>query len=210
LTHARTDYSSFWQKYSEIQQPDYVPDEVDVAYADVKSPGLYEDIIHLSERFRALYVCGGFNRALLDHMGGIDFVVYTVDLTAYEQTVVCNGKSFNRLGCTIRCVRHLTLSSRFQTTGFIMILVNVEKFGQRLLTSPLEAHFPAYDGGNDIAKATAFIEGQFKINSRTEVYSGELWEELGLRFLPKILVHSIVRKEWERILIESAYLDKHT
>jgi hypothetical protein len=132
-------------------------------------------------------------------MGGIDFIIYTVDLTTYEQTVVCDGRSVSRLDRTIRCVRHLALSSLFRTTHFIVLLVNVEKFGHRLLASPLEAHFPTYNGSNDIAKAATFIEGQFNINNRTQVYRGELWEELGLRFLPKILLHAVHRRTISRM-----------
>jgi hypothetical protein len=138
-------------------------------------------------------------------MGGTDFIIYTVDLTTYEQSVVCDGKLINRLDRTIRCVRHLAHSSLFKTTNFIVLLVNVEKFGHRLLASPLEAHFSAYEGGNDMTEATNFIGQQFDANRdkyrSIDVYYGESWDKRGPGFLQAVIRDAKVQSDLARVAL---------
>lgn len=55
----------------------------------------------------------------------------------------------------------------------ILFLTKFDRLGDKLLQSPLEAHFPNYTGGCDSSRAAYYILGEFeKVNKRGgQIYS---------------------------------------
>jgi guanine nucleotide-binding protein G(i) subunit alpha len=96
-------------------------------------------------------------------------VLFVVDLLCYDNIISGDNEMTER----IELFNNTVNANPFSETTIVLFLSNVSKFRQKLAHSPLETHFPDYDGGADGDRAAEYLLGRFKQvdrSSRNRLY----------------------------------------
>lgn len=101
----------------------------------------------------------------------ISTLILVVDLTSYD--IPSPTGTHNRMRNLMHSFHQLTSLSALRRASTVLVWNKIGVFKHKLPYSPLEPHFPDYDGGDDADKAIAFLSRKFKhMTPRpSEVYS---------------------------------------
>lgn len=146
-----------------IAAPDYVPSQSDILRTRKKTSGIFD--------FR--FQMGGLNIHMFD-VGGqrserkkwihcfdnVTLIIFCVALSEYDQ-VLLEESTQNRLEESLTLFDSVVNSRWFSRTSVILFLNKIDVFASKLPYSPLEKHFPDYNGGDNINKAVKYILWRF-------------------------------------------------
>jgi guanine nucleotide-binding protein G(i) subunit alpha len=91
-------------------------------------------------------------------------VLFVVDLLCYDNIISGDNEMTDR----IQLFESVVNGKSFPKTTIVLFLSNISKFRQKLAHSPLETHFPDYDGGEDGDRAAEYLLGRFKQVDRSQ------------------------------------------
>jgi guanine nucleotide-binding protein G(i) subunit alpha len=91
-------------------------------------------------------------------------VLFVVDLLCYDNIISGDNEMIERIQLFDGTIN----DKSFSETTIVLFLSNISKFRQKLAHSPLETHFPDYDGGEDGDRAAEYLLGQFKQVDRSQ------------------------------------------
>lgn len=146
-----------------ISAPDYIPSQSDILRTRKKTSGIFD--------FR--FGMGGLNIHMFD-VGGqrserkkwihcfdnVTLIIFCVALSEYDQ-VLLEESTQNRLEESLTLFDSVVNSRWFSRTSVILFLNKIDVFASKLPYSPLEKHFPDYNGGDNINKAVKYILWRF-------------------------------------------------
>lgn len=153
----------FLSNISRIATPDYIPTQEDILRTRKKTSGIFD--------FR--FEMGGLNIHLFD-VGGqrserkkwihcfdnVTLIIFCVALSEYDQ-VLLEENTQNRLEESLTLFDSVVNSRWFSRTSVVLFLNKIDVFANKLPYSPLEKHFPDYNGGDNINKAVKYILWRF-------------------------------------------------
>ncbi|SGZ50876.1 CIC11C00000005915 [Sungouiella intermedia] len=153
----------FLSEIDRIAAPDYIPSQSDILRTRKKTSGIFD--------FR--FQMGGLNIHMFD-VGGqrserkkwihcfdnVTLIIFCVALSEYDQ-VLLEENSQNRLEESLTLFDSVVNSRWFSRTSVVLFLNKIDVFASKLPYSPLERHFPDYNGGDNINKAVKYILWRF-------------------------------------------------
>lgn len=157
----------FLSDIDRIAAPNYIPSQSDILRTRKKTSGIFD--------FR--FEMGGLNIHMFD-VGGqrserkkwihcfdnVTLIIFCVALSEYDQ-VLLEENSQNRLEESLTLFDSVVNSRWFSRTSVVLFLNKIDVFASKLPYSPLETHFPDYNGGENINKAVKYILWRFnKVN----------------------------------------------
>lgn len=93
---------------------------------------------------------------ILPQFEGVQCCLFTIDLTCYDR-YLNDQAGTNALRDRIAKLKDIFLSPLFIETLVMLMFTNGSAFAKHLITSPLNGHFPDYNGGNNVDAATKYI-----------------------------------------------------
>lgn len=153
----------FLSDIDRIAAPNYIPSQSDILRTRKKTSGIFD--------FR--FEMGGLNIHMFD-VGGqrserkkwihcfdnVTLIIFCVALSEYDQ-VLLEENSQNRLEESLTLFDSVVNSRWFSRTSVVLFLNKIDVFASKLSYSPLEKHFPDYNGGDNINKAVKYILWRF-------------------------------------------------
>lgn len=155
---------SFLNSNRRIFQPDYLPNDDDIARMQKISCSLEDITINLG---RTLYRYMEFDFArparwnCLSQFGVIDVVAFVVDLATYDEQCSENNAQTG-LQQAIALFDDLCKSNRLLWSRIVLSTKNLELFRRKLWIKPLRDYYPQYEGGSDYATAYKYIVNHFQ------------------------------------------------
>lgn len=153
----------FLSDIERIAGADYIPSQSDILRTRKKTSGIFD--------FR--FLMGGLNIHMFD-VGGqrserkkwihcfdnVTLIIFCVALSEYDQ-VLLEESTQNRLEESLTLFDSVVNSRWFSRTSVVLFLNKIDVFASKLPYSPLEKHFPDYNGGDNINKAVKYILWRF-------------------------------------------------
>lgn len=129
-----------------------------------------------------------------DCFKGIPTLIFLYDLTEYDH--YCHYPiDKTGFGETIEFFRHLAEGKMFADTTFILYLVKVTEFQEKLRRVPLSRYISGYTGENNACEAAAYIRGEFaarmKSGHRLRTRICDYSDPLNVDFLFSSVDHSM-------------------
>jgi len=93
---------------------------------------------------------------ILPQFAGIQCCLFTIDLTCYDR-YLNDDAGTNALRDRIAKLKDIFVSPLFKETLVMLMFTNGSAFAKHIITSPLNSHFPDYNGGNNADAATKYI-----------------------------------------------------
>jgi len=160
---------SYLSTIERICQPDYQPSTMDIIRAPEKIDTLKETNVSM-DHLTAQFIEYNEDNAtkILFQFAGIQFCLFTVDLTCYDQ-YLDDRQNTNALQDRLSLLKAVSRSAYFAETIILLILTNASAFANKLASSPLSTHFSDYGGGNDVAAAKKYILKCFRQVHRSDL-----------------------------------------
>ncbi|KEF59010.1 uncharacterized protein A1O9_03853 [Exophiala aquamarina CBS 119918] len=93
---------------------------------------------------------------ILPQFAGVQCCLFTIDLTCYDR-YLNDQAGTNALHDRISKLKYILLSPHFSDTLVMLMFTNGSAFAKHIITSPLQGHFPDYNGGNNVDAASKYI-----------------------------------------------------
>lgn len=156
--------SYFLSNLERITQPDYIPTNNDVLRTRKKTSGIYDFKFQMGSGLNVqMYDVGGQRserKKWIHCFDNVTLIIFCVALSEYDQ-VLLEENSQNRLEESLTLFDSVVNSRWFARTSIVLFLNKIDVFADKLPYSPLEKHFPDYNGGNNINKAAKYILWRF-------------------------------------------------
>ena len=157
----------FCSEIERIAQPDYVPTTADILRTRKKTSGIYDFHFNMGSSNVHMFDLGGQRserKKWIHCFDNVQLIIFCVALSEYAQ-VLLQESSQNRLEESLFLLDSVVNSRWFARTSVVLFLNKIDMFANKLPYSPLEDHFPDYNGGDNINKAVKYILWRFmKVN----------------------------------------------
>lgn len=161
--HLSDSASYFFDEIDRFMKPDYIPTEMDVLRARVKTVGIEEAKFKFENvAFRVVDVGGqrSERRKWIHCFEQVTAVIFCVALNDYDLTLR-EDETQNRMRESILLFDQICNSNWFRNTSFILFLNKMDLFKIKIATIDLKVCFPNYTGGCDYDAASGFIRSRF-------------------------------------------------
>ncbi|KAG7666443.1 GPA2 [[Candida] subhashii] len=163
-----TDY--FLSDLSRITDPNYIPSTTDILRTRKKTSGIFDFQFDMGNGLNIhMYDVGGQRserKKWIHCFDNVTLIIFCVALSEYDQ-VLLEENNQNRLEESLALFDSVVNSRWFARTSVVLFLNKIDVFAQKLQYSPLENHFPDYNGGNNINKAAKYILWRFNQVNRS-------------------------------------------
>lgn len=156
-----TDY--FLSDVERFSTPNFIPTQLDILRTRKKTLGIFDFRFQMSNLNIHMYDVGGQRserKKWIHCFDNVTLVIFCVALSEYDQCLL-EENSQNRLEESLTLFDSVVNLRWFSRTSVVLFLNKIDVFASKLPHSPLEAHFPDYNGGNNINKAVKYILWRF-------------------------------------------------
>lgn len=157
----------FCSEIRRIATPDYMPTPADILRTRKKTSGIYDFRFQMGSTNVHMFDVGGQRserKKWIHCFDNVQLIIFCVALSEYDQ-VLLEESSQNRLEESLTLFDSVVNSRWFARTSVVLFLNKIDIFANKLPYSPLEDHFPDYNGGDNINKAVKYILWRFmKVN----------------------------------------------
>ncbi|WPK25762.1 hypothetical protein PUMCH_003090 [Australozyma saopauloensis] len=157
----------FFTEIKRIASPDYMPTPADILRTRKKTSGIYDFRFQMGGTNVHMFDVGGQRserKKWIHCFDNVQLIIFCVALSEYDQ-VLLEESSQNRLEESLTLFDSVVNSRWFARTSVVLFLNKIDIFANKLPYSPLEDHFPDYNGGDNINKAVKYILWRFmKVN----------------------------------------------
>ncbi|KAL1919262.1 uncharacterized protein VTP21DRAFT_1954 [Calcarisporiella thermophila] len=160
----------YFDSIERISQPNYIPTDQDVLRSRVKTTGITEATFHVGDITYRVFDVGGQRserKKWIHCFENVTAIIFLVAISEYDQNLR-EDESVNRMQEALTLFDSICNSRWFVNTSIILFLNKIDLFREKLLTSPLNAHFPDYTGGQDYDSACEYFLNRFVALNRSE------------------------------------------
>ncbi|MCJ1377204.1 guanine nucleotide-binding protein subunit alpha [Xylographa soralifera] len=196
----------FFRSISRLGNSSYVPTDQDILRFRVKTTGITETTFDASGQILLIYDVGGVRserKKWIHCFENVGAVLFTVDIASYDQ-LLFEDEKVNRIQEALTLFDSIVNSRWFVHTEFALLFTKYDKLATKLKASPLKNYCPDFEGGHDLAEATAYITDRFVSLSRhddkvIEVYYTSIADderslgETAIDFLKRVTYHDSAR-----------------
>lgn len=162
--------SYFLSDLDRISQPNYIPSVDDVLRTRKKTSGIFDFNFNMGSGLNIhMFDVGGQRserKKWIHCFDNVTLIIFCVALSEYDQVLLEENKQ-NRLKESLALFDSVVNSRWFARTSIVLFLNKIDVFAKKLPYSPLENHFPDYNGGNNINKAAKYILYRFNQVNRS-------------------------------------------
>lgn len=162
--------SYFLSDLDRIAQPNYIPSVDDVLRTRKKTSGIFDFNFNMGSGLNIhMFDVGGQRserKKWIHCFDNVTLIIFCVALSEYDQVLLEENKQ-NRLKESLALFDSVVNSRWFARTSIVLFLNKIDVFAKKLPYSPLENHFPDYNGGNNINKAAKYILYRFNQVNRS-------------------------------------------
>lgn len=147
-----------------VAEADYEPTDEDIIMTRVRTTGIVEiSYTHMDHTFTFVDVGGqrSERRKWLNVFDNVDAIVFLSSLAEYNQRLFEDVNVW-RIKESLTLFQQIAGRKAFARTPIYLVLNKKDIFGDMLAETSLDEVFPEYKDGKDAAKATGFIEEQFR------------------------------------------------
>lgn len=153
----------FLSDIDRIASLDYIPSQADILRTRKKTSGIFDFRFEMSGLNIHMFDVGGQRserKKWIHCFDNVTLIIFCVALSEYDQ-VLLEENSQNRLEESLTLFDSVVNSRWFSRTSVVLFLNKIDVFASKLPYSPLENHFPDYNGGDNINKAVKYILWRF-------------------------------------------------
>lgn len=162
---------SYFDSIERIGDPNYMPTDQDVLRSRVKTTGIAESTFLFGSLKYRIFDVGGQRserKKWIHCFEDVTAIIFLVAISEYDQVLI-EDETVNRMQEALTLFDSICNSRWFEKTSTILFLNKIDLFKQKLLTSPLNAYFPDYQGGDDYEQASHYLMQRFiSLNSSPE------------------------------------------
>lgn len=162
--------SYFLSDLERIAEPSYIPSVDDVLRTRKKTSGIFDFNFNMGSGLNIhMFDVGGQRserKKWIHCFDNVTLIIFCVALSEYDQVLLEESKQ-NRLKESLALFDSVVNSRWFARTSIVLFLNKIDVFAKKLPYSPLENHFPDYNGGNNINKAAKYILYRFNQVNRS-------------------------------------------
>ncbi|EEB07357.1 heterotrimeric G protein alpha-2 subunit Gpa2 [Schizosaccharomyces japonicus yFS275] len=151
----------FFQRASEICQPDYVPSVSDVLHSRSTTQGISEMRFNLDNLKIHMFDVGGQRserRKWIFCFENVHTIIFCVSLNDYDKKMSeGNARNQNKLMESVALFDSILNSPWFSNSSIILFLNKFDLFRQKLDHVPFNEHFPDYNGKNNVKQVIRYI-----------------------------------------------------
>uniref|UniRef100_A0AC34F5P9 Uncharacterized protein n=1 Tax=Panagrolaimus sp. ES5 TaxID=591445 RepID=A0AC34F5P9_9BILA len=153
----------FFDAMERINKPDFHPTPSDLIRAYVPTIGIQNIVFNAKKRTFQLLDIGGQKvdrRKWATMYDGIDAIFFCSAISEYDQSFEDDDDQ-SRLMDSLELLEQICNEPKFQNTPIFIFLNETDVLKEKLLTFPLENHFPEYTGNTE-AEALEFLKAKVK------------------------------------------------
>jgi guanine nucleotide-binding protein G(i) subunit alpha len=154
---------SYFDNIERIAQPDYMPNDQDVLRSRVKTTGITETTFIIGDLTYRMFDVGGQRserKKWIHCFENVTTILFLVAISEYDQ-LLFEDETVNRMQEALTLFDSICNSRWFIKTSIILFLNKIDRFKEKLPTSPMKNYFPDYEGGEDYALACDYILNRF-------------------------------------------------
>jgi len=166
----------FMSKLQEISKPEYIPSYDDMLRARVTTTGIIESHFTIEGNMFHMFDVGGQRnerKKWIHCFDAVTALIFVSAISEYDQTCF-EDDTTNRMEESLSLFQELCNSKWFKDTSMILFLNKRDLFDVKILTNPVEDHFPAYTGGKSKEAGYQFFRQLFESKNRNpekEIYT---------------------------------------
>jgi len=156
--------SYFFNEIDRLSKPDYLPSDQDIVNSRSRTSGLYEMMFKLAGAPLRIVDVGGQRserRKWIHCFEEVTVIFFIVAISEYDQRLR-EDDTTNRLKESMSLFDEISNCEWFFNTPIILFLNKSDLFEKKMTKVPLKTFFQDWDGGDNVEKATKFIETKFK------------------------------------------------
>lgn len=160
----------FLDKLDEIGVPSYLPSTQDILRTRVKTTGIVEINFSFKDlNFRVFDVGGqrSERKKWIHCFEDVTAIIFIVALSEYDQVLV-EDETTNRMHESLRLFDSICNNKWFVNTSIILFLNKKDLFEEKIQRSGLRKCFPEYQGKEEYAEASEYIQAQFVAQNKSE------------------------------------------
>ncbi|CAI4219139.1 unnamed protein product [Parascedosporium putredinis] len=154
---------SYFDNIARIAAPDYMPNDQDVLRSRVKTTGITETTFIIGDLTYRMFDVGGRRserKKWIHCFENVTTILFLVAISEYDQ-LLFEDETVNRMQEALTLFDSICNSRWFIKTSIILFLNKIDRFKEKLPTSPMKNYFPDYEGGDDYAAACDYILNRF-------------------------------------------------
>lgn len=147
-----------------VAAEDFEPSDEDIIMTRVRTTGIVETSYQYKDHTITFVDVGGQRserRKWLNVFDNVDAIVFLSSLAEYNQRLFEDVNVW-RIKESLTLFQQIAGRKAFARTPIYLVLNKKDIFAEMLKETSLDEVFPEYEGGKDAAKATKFIEDQFR------------------------------------------------
>ena len=161
----------YFDSIDRISTPNYVPDDQDVLRSRVKTTGITETTFHIGELTYRMFDVGGQRserKKWIHCFENVTAIIFLVAISEYDQVLI-EDETVNRMQEALTLFDSICNSRWFIKTSIILFLNKIDRFKDKLPVSPLNKHFPDYEGGDNYDAACDYLLNRFVALNQSDV-----------------------------------------
>ncbi|GAA5825152.1 hypothetical protein JCM11251_006121 [Rhodosporidiobolus azoricus] len=158
----------FYSELDRLFAPTYVPSHQDILRCRQKTTGITETVFETRHLQYRLFDVGGQRserKKWIHCFESVTAILFLAAISSYDQQLI-EDRDSNQMQEALMLFDSICNSQWFTQTSMILFLNKVDVFKERILLSPIKAHFPDYLGDDtDYNMAKEFFKERFvKLN----------------------------------------------
>lgn len=140
-----------------------MPNDQDVLRSRVKTTGITETTFIIGDLTYRMFDVGGQRserKKWIHCFENVTTILFLVAISEYDQ-LLFEDETVNRMQEALTLFDSICNSRWFIKTSIILFLNKIDRFKEKLPTSPMKNYFPDYEGGDDYAAACDYILNRF-------------------------------------------------
>lgn len=153
----------YFDSVKRIGAPDYVPNDQDVLRSRVKTTGITETTFMIGELIYRMFDVGGQRserKKWIHCFENVTTILFLVAISEYDQ-LLFEDETVNRMQEALTLFDSICNSRWFIKTSIILFLNKIDRFEEKLPSSPMKNFFPDFEGGTSFAAAKDYILNRF-------------------------------------------------
>lgn len=158
----------FFDQVETVGHPAYIPSEQDVLRSRVRTTGIVEnEFIIEGNKFKMFDVGGQRNerKKWIHCFSEVTAVLFVAAMSEYDM-VLFEDETTNRMDEALNLFDEICNSRWFKKTSMILMLNKRDLFAEKIQKVPLTVWDPDYDGSNDFATASSYIQEAFESKNK--------------------------------------------
>ena len=157
-------FCSYFADIRRIASAEYIPDNQDIVLIHPPPKGIHEMTFQLAHTTHRYFDMGREYRNLpqkkLHFLDDVKFLVFVVPIAEYDSPSSEEPQPASLRAALDQFISIIN-SPWFSNASTFIFFNQMDKFKKKLASSPLESHFPDFNGGGDFASAAKYIVNLF-------------------------------------------------